>query len=93
VNHGQLWVRPVSYGGVGQEGYNRGNATAYSLQGRAYYIRSENRETQYRYRDRGQQTTYYYEKWGDWSAWQDGAVSAGGDRQVETRKMYRYREV
>jgi hypothetical protein len=48
--------------------------------------------TEYRYRDRSQQITYYFERWSDWSAWQDDAVNAGSDRQVETRTVYRYRE-
>lgn len=29
--------------------------------------------------------------WGDWSAWQDSEVSSGSTRQVNTRKLYRYR--
>ena len=47
--------------------------------------------TQYQYRDRQQITTYTYERWGDWSAWQDSSVSGSSTRQVETRTVYRYR--
>ena len=28
---------------------------------------------------------------GSWSSWQDGAVSETGSRDVETRKVYRYK--
>lgn len=47
--------------------------------------------TEYRYRDRSSVTTYYYERWGDWSDWVDYSVSGGSDRTVETRTVYRYR--
>lgn len=47
--------------------------------------------TEWRYRDRGKNYTYYYYKWGDWSGWQTGAVSASDSRQVETRTVYRYK--
>lgn len=47
--------------------------------------------TQYRYRDRSQVTTYYFERWGSWSSWSDYSVSGDSDRQVETRTVYRYR--
>ena len=47
--------------------------------------------TEYRYCDRPIITTYYYERWGDWSAWSGTAVSGHGSRQVETRTVYRYR--
>ena len=33
---------------------------------------------------------YTYTKWGNWSNWQDGAVSSNSNRQVETRTLYRY---
>ena len=49
-------------------------------------------KTQYRYRDRHLIYTYYYYRWpSTWSAWQDKAVSATGDRQVEKRTVYRYK--
>lgn len=47
--------------------------------------------TEWRYRDRGKNYTYYYYKWGDWSGWQTGAVSGSDSRQVETRTVYRYK--
>lgn len=37
--------------------------------------------------------TYYYYKWNDWSSWQDAYVSSSSDRQVETRTLYRYRNL
>lgn len=33
---------------------------------------------------------FSYEKWGNWSAWQDSAVSSSSTRQVETQTLYRY---
>ena len=47
--------------------------------------------TEWRYRDRGKNYTYYYYKWGNWSGWQTGAVSNSDSRQVETRTVYRYK--
>ena len=49
-------------------------------------------KTQYQYRDSYLVYTYYFYKWGDWSAWQDTSVSATSNRQVETRTLYRYRD-
>lgn len=57
----------------------------------------------YRYRDKDTTTgssstldgwTQYDSSatWGNWSAWQDTDVSSGTTRQVNTRKMYRYRD-
>ncbi len=50
---------------------------------------SANYATQYRYRD----TTYTYNfyQWGNWSEWQDTAVTANDTMDVETRTLYRYR--
>ncbi|MDR1560577.1 MAG: Ig-like domain-containing protein [Clostridiales bacterium] len=48
---GSARLEPGGYGGSGQQGYNRGNRTAYCMQGRAYFIQSEITQTQYRYRD------------------------------------------
>ena len=47
--------------------------------------------TEWRYRDRGKNYTYYYYKWGNWSGWQTGAVSGTDSRQVEARTVYRYK--
>ena len=47
--------------------------------------------TQYRYRDRTQTTTYYYERWGSWSSWSDNSYTSSSTRQVETQTVYRYR--
>lgn len=47
--------------------------------------------TQYRYRDRPIITTYYYERWSDWSPYSDSPVSSSSSVQVETITVYRYR--
>jgi beta-lactam-binding protein with PASTA domain len=46
--------------------------------------------TEYRYRD--SVTTYYFYRWGEWSAWQDGAAAASDTREAEAQTLYRYRE-
>ncbi len=38
------------------------------------------------------ENTYHYTRLTDWSAWQDEKVDTTDNRQVETKKMYRYRE-
>jgi hypothetical protein len=43
--------------GVGQSGYHRGNGTMYVVQGRAYFIASEIKATEYRYRDKAAPVT------------------------------------
>ncbi len=65
-----------------------GLSFAYTHSGNQYYVAPE---TQYRYRERSVTTTYYYERWGNWSAWQDNSVSSSSNRQVETQTVYRYR--
>lgn len=47
--------------------------------------------TQYRYRDREQITTYYYERWTDWSGYSDSSISETNNREVRTQTVYRYR--
>ena len=37
--------------------------------------------------------TYHYTRLTDWSAWQDEKVDTNDNRQVETKKMYRYRKI
>ncbi len=34
---------------------------------------------------------YFYYRWNNWSAWQDATVTATSDREVNTKKVYRYR--
>lgn len=34
--------------------------------------------------------TYHFYKWGNWSDWTDTQLSTGGDREVNTRTVYRY---
>lgn len=51
---------------------------------------SYNYKTQYRYRDRSLQYTYYYYKWSDWSSWSTTAATATDTKQVESRTTYRY---
>ena len=36
--------------------------------------------------------TYHYTRTTDWSAWQDEKIESGSNREVETKKMYRYKE-
>ena len=60
------------------------------------YSSSSTREvetrTLYRYRTRGQVSTYYFYRWKDWSSWSTTAVSGNDNRQVETAVYYRYRD-
>ena len=74
--------------GVNYAYTDNGLSFAYIYSSNQYYVAPE---TQYRYRERTVVTTYYYERWGDWSAWQDSSVSSSSTRQVETRTVYRYR--
>ncbi len=50
-------------------------------------------KTQYRYRTRTKTTTYSFWKWGDFSAWSDTVYTANSTREVETRTVYRYRNL
>jgi beta-lactam-binding protein with PASTA domain/serine/threonine protein kinase len=43
------------------------------------------------YRSRPKIYTYYFYRWGSWSAWQDTTVASNSDREVQTRTVYRYR--
>lgn len=56
-----------------------------------YYYDSQ--VTQYRYRTRSKTTTYSFWKWGSYSEWSDSVVTATDTRQVETRTVYRYRDL
>ena len=49
--------------------------------------------TGYRYRDRTVNKLYTYERWGDYSAWQDAVPVSYPNRQIETRTLYRYRPI
>ena len=40
----------------------------------------------------GTQTTYYFYRYGAWSAWQDSVITANDSTNVDTRIMYRYRQ-
>jgi len=53
-------------------------------------VTSENKKTQYRYRDRTLNYTYYYYKWSDWSSWSTTKTTATDTKEVETRTTYRY---
>lgn len=46
---------------------------------------------QYRVRERSRTVTYYFYKWGDWSDWQDDPFSSTVTREVDSRRIYRYR--
>lgn len=44
----------------------------------------------YTYQTRSPIYTYYFSRWGDWSAWSTIAYSQSSTRQVEMRTLYRY---
>ena len=48
--------------------------------------------TQYRYCDRTETTTYYWQKpiWSNWSSWSTTPIDANDTTEVETRETYRY---
>lgn len=46
--------------------------------------------TEYSYQTRSKTVTYYYYKWGTWSAWQDTSVAASDNRNVYTQILYNY---
>lgn len=45
--------------------------------------------TQYNYIDT--YYTYHFYRWKNWSSWSDNVATANSDKQVETRKVYRYK--
>ena len=47
--------------------------------------------TEWRYRDRSKNYTYYYYKWNGWSDWTSESITASDNKQVETRTTYRYK--
>ena len=47
-------------------------------------------KTEYRYRTRTLANTYTYERWGDWSQYQNDPVSSSSTREVQTKTVYRY---
>ena len=66
---------------------SEGRVFAYTNPSNQYY---RSPITQYRYRTRTLNYTYYYYRWKDWSDWSDTVYTANDDRQVETRTLYRY---
>lgn len=46
----------------------------------------------YRYRTRSKTITYTYEKWDDWSSWQDSMVQSSSSRKVESKTFYRWKK-
>ena len=44
------------------------------------------------YKYRSKTTTSYFYKWNEWSSWQDAAVSASSDVEVQTQTLYRYKD-
>ena len=56
---------------------------------------NDNREVQaatyYRYRDRAAQTTYYFQRWTDWSDYTESPVDESDTVEVETKVQYRYK--
>lgn len=47
--------------------------------------------TQYRYRDREEIITYYYERYTDWSSYSDSRPTSYSNREIQTKTEYRYR--
>jgi len=45
------------------------------------------------YKVKTETTINYFYKWGNWSAWSGTAYSGSDTRQIETRTLYRYREL
>ncbi len=85
------WTLPECYG------YDQGGQTIYGGKSSGCSPCSENfyfwfpngTTTTYEYQTRKKITTYYFQKFGSWSAWSDSPAS--GD-EVETRTLYRYRD-
>lgn len=71
-----------------------GNTTFAIYSGNWFNERTESREgpyqTEYRYRERNQETVYTYWQWGGWSDWMDSPYYESTDLQVETRTLYQY---
>ena len=44
------------------------------------------------YKENQTTTTYYYERWTNWSNWQDNKITANDKTGVETRIVYRYKK-
>lgn len=55
--------------------------------------RGEAVKTQYRYCTRSKVWTYYFYRWTAWSDWSDTPVTANSNRNVDTRTLYRYRDI
>ena len=79
--------------GNGYYWYTYGSSTA----NKNHYFWKQTRQvvdtpayTQYRYRDTNY--TYYLWKYSDWSSWSDTAITETSERDVETRKLYRYQK-
>lgn len=74
---------------------NIGYFDNYRINGKDYYW-EESRyieptyKTQYRYRDRTLEYTYYFYQWSDWSDWSTTPVSATSTKEVKSRTTYRY---
>jgi serine/threonine protein kinase len=75
-------TQSISYGSSVYDGYWFNHTTAQVSLPLTYH-------TEYQYRDKV--FTYYFYRWNDWSAWQDAAVTATSDKEVNTKKLYRYK--
>ena len=64
-----------------------GRGFAYTGTSSKYYVAPI---TQYRYRTRTLNYTYYFYRWGNWSAWSDTYAAETDSKDVETRTLYRY---
>jgi hypothetical protein len=69
--------------------------SAYTVNGIVYFYEDvetapSTYKTQYSYRTRSKDTTYYYSRWGSWSDWSDSKPSSDG-RDIQDRTVYRSR--
>jgi hypothetical protein len=70
--------------------------SAYTVNGIVYFYEDvetapSTYKTQYSYRTRSKDTTYYYSRWGSWSDWSDSKPSSTDGRDIQDRTVYRSR--
>ena len=72
------------------------NYTEWSAYSDTVYTASSTREvntrTLYSYRDRQEEATYHYQRWGEWSEWTSEEITENEDLKVETGIFYSYRD-
>ena len=79
-------------GGRRTEAYGYQNCTnQHACEYNFYTWWLESTVTTYTYQTRTKTIIYNWYKWTDWSSWSDSAVSSSSTREVQTRKLCRYR--